>query len=161
MSPTPPLCYWPDGTLASGFSPCAGVRPVCCQTGDKCLRVDLCRPQGEDVNSHAPVYRGACTDRAGWSSSSSSLSLAAPSCPQYCVHFGAPHLDSMNDTVPIDRCVAGADTDDNKPIHVCRNKVFSGSLGSCEAAAKGWNATVTPAAVDVYQFTGKPESTTR
>jgi hypothetical protein len=61
-------CYFPNGKLATGMTPC-GSSDSCCENGDTCLKDGFCQA---DKSS---VYRGGCTDK-DWGSKAQ----CAPQC---------------------------------------------------------------------------------
>ncbi|KAF2724067.1 hypothetical protein K431DRAFT_344202 [Polychaeton citri CBS 116435] len=69
------LCYYPNGTEASGFIPIDGDAEVsaCCSPYDLFTNIGLCKSPFDGGNNW--YWRNTCTDRS-WNSSS---------CPQYCV----------------------------------------------------------------------------
>ena len=73
------LCYFPDGSVASGDSPCySSGNSTCCGRGFACLSNNVCMLTDQVVGAgpgQSTYIRGSCTDKS-WND---------PSCPQFCV----------------------------------------------------------------------------
>lgn len=83
-------CYFPDGTLATGHTPCGSAKnSTCCDTGYACLSNHLCQYTKDAPGSKARKYqflRESCTDQTHTS----------PECPRFCnVIPGAKGLRTM------------------------------------------------------------------
>jgi hypothetical protein len=87
-------CYYPNGDLASGDTPCSAAadgsatHATCCGQGYACMSNNMCKATGqEDLIAGASVYvRGSCTDK-DWESGK---------CPQFCANGNSPYFDNMS-----------------------------------------------------------------
>ena len=78
IQPVVGRCYYADGSVASGDTPCSlGGTSTCCGSGYACLSNRICMATGDEAQKPgASLYvRGSCTDRS-WRSAS---------CPLYCI----------------------------------------------------------------------------
>jgi hypothetical protein len=68
-------CYYPDGELAAGLTPCNPTAEVshCCSSSDMCLTNGFCYSLG--LNS---IVQRGCTDS----------SFGSSECPQQCINIG-------------------------------------------------------------------------
>ncbi|RFU76343.1 hypothetical protein TARUN_5896 [Trichoderma arundinaceum] len=74
------LCYYPDGSAASGDVPCTDStqNSACCGTGYACLSNGICQATGDELQKPGATefVRGSCTDKS-WRSSG---------CQTFCVN---------------------------------------------------------------------------
>jgi hypothetical protein len=72
------LCYFPDGSVASGDTPCSSSgNSTCCGRGFACLSNNVCMLTDQVVGAgpgQSTYIRGSCTDKT-WNDSK---------CPQFC-----------------------------------------------------------------------------